>query len=59
MGVFLNTFFLWDIRQAIKIERWKNRYSTYMENWFVQLSAIDELNSFAGFAFNFPNSTSE
>ncbi len=57
MGVFLNTFFLWDIRQAIKIERWKNRYSTYMENWFVQLSAIDELNSFAGFAFNFPNST--
>jgi DNA mismatch repair ATPase MutS len=57
VGVFLNVFFLWDIRQAIKIEKWKNRYTTYMENWFDQLSTMDELNSFAGFAFNFPNST--
>ncbi len=57
VGIFLNVFFLWDIKQAIKIEKWKNRYSVYMENWFDQLSIMDELNSFAGFAFNFPNST--
>lgn len=57
VGVLLNVFFLWDVRQAIKIERWKNHYAKYMKNWFDQLSTMDELNSFAGFAFNFPNST--
>ncbi len=56
VGISLNIFFLWDIRQAIKIERWKRSNSVYMENWFDRLSAIDELQSFAGFAFNFPNS---
>jgi DNA mismatch repair ATPase MutS len=57
VGILLNIFFLWDIKQAIKIERWKNSNASFMENWFNQLSAIDELQSFAGFAFNFPNST--
>ena len=56
VGIFLNIFFLWDIKQAIKIERWKKSNSAYMENWFNQLSTIDELQSFAGFSFNFPNS---
>jgi hypothetical protein len=56
VGIFLNIFFLWDIRQAIKIERWKSSNATYMENWFNQLSTIDELQSFAGFAFNFSGS---
>lgn len=56
VGVFLNVFFLWDIRQAIRIEKWKNRNASFMEKWFTQLSAIDELQSFAGFAFNFPKS---
>jgi len=56
VGVFLNVFFLWDIRQAIKIEKWKKHYASYMENWFDQLSEMDELQSFAGFAFNFPKS---
>jgi len=57
VGILLNIFFLWDIRQAIRIERWKNSNAAFMENWFKQLSAIDELQSFAGFAFNYQNST--
>lgn len=57
VGVILNVFFLWDIRQTIRIERWKNNYVNYMENWFEQLTKMDELCSFAGFAFNFPNSS--
>lgn len=56
VGIFLNLFFLWDIRQAIKIEKWKDNHAEYLEDWFNQLSNIDELQSFAGFAFNFPNS---
>ncbi len=57
VGIFLNVFFLWDIRQAIKVENWKHRYAGYMEEWFKELYAMDELQSFAGFAFNFPYST--
>ncbi len=56
VGIFLNIFFLWDIRQTIRLERWKKSYSTYMKKWFDNLSQIDELQSFAGFAFNFPKS---
>ncbi len=56
VGIFLNVFFLWDIRQAIKIEKWKNLNALYMKDWFEQLSYMDELQSFAGFAFNFPKS---
>ncbi len=57
VGFFLNIFFLWDIRQAIRIEKWKSKYADYMEDWFHQLSEMDELQSFAGFAYNFTNST--
>lgn len=56
VGITLNIFLLWDIRQAIKIERWKNENAKYMNDWFSQLSQIDELQSFAGFAFSFNKS---
>lgn len=55
VGIFLNIFFLWDIRQSIRIEKWKIKYGDYIDGWFNQLSKIDELQSFAGFAFNFPD----
>lgn len=57
VGIFLNVFFLWDIRQAIRIEKWKNKYAEYLETWFKQLSEIDDIQSFAGFAYNFQKST--
>jgi len=57
VGIVLNIFFLWDIKQSIKIERWKKNNTAYMEDWFNKLSVIDEIQSFAGFAFNFPEST--
>lgn len=56
VGIFLNVFFLWDIKQVIRIEKWKTLNAEFLENWFFQLSLIDELQSFAGFKFNFPNS---
>ncbi len=54
VGIFLNIFFLWDIKQAIKIEKWVNKYGTQLDNWLDNLSIVDELQSFAGFAFNNP-----
>lgn len=53
VGFFLNIFFLWDIRSAIKIERWKSKYAPLMDDWFSSLSLIDDLQSFAGFSFIF------
>lgn len=53
MGIILNVFFLWDIRQLIRLDNWKKQNSEQLENWFEQLSLIDELNSFAGFNYAF------
>lgn len=54
VGVFLNIFFLWDIRQMIRLEKWKRHYQNKIESWFGSLAQFDELCSFAGFAFNHP-----
>jgi DNA mismatch repair ATPase MutS len=57
MGFLLNIFFLWDIRQLIKLEKWKKKNAESLVLWFEHLSTIDELNSFAGFNFSFQLST--
>ncbi|HDO27627.1 MAG TPA: hypothetical protein ENH02_05870 [Bacteroidetes bacterium] len=54
VGIFLNIFFLWDIRQMIRLEKWKRHYQNKIESWFGSLAQFDELCSFAGFAFNHP-----
>lgn len=59
VGFLLNIFFIWDIRQIIKLEKWKNKNSDKLKSWFENLATIDEINSFAGFNYssqlsNFP-----
>jgi len=56
VALLLNIFFLWDIRQCIRLEKWKSNHQKDLDNWFDTLFEIDELNSFSGFAFNHPNS---
>ena len=56
VGLFLNIFFLWDILQVLRLERWKKTNSRYVKSWFSVLFLFDELNSFAGFTFNHPQS---
>ena len=53
-GFFLNVFFLWDIWQTIRLEKWKNRYGKKLSLWFDTLAQVDELCSLAGFAFQHP-----
>jgi len=55
MGVLLNIFFLWDIKQIIRLEKWKKEHAPDMPAWFEALSEMDELVSFAGYAFNHPD----
>jgi DNA mismatch repair ATPase MutS len=53
-GILLNIFFLWDIRQSIRLEKWKSRYGNMLSQWLETLAQVDELCSFAGFAFQHP-----
>ena len=54
VGFLLNLFSLWDNKQIIRLEKWKKEHAPDMPAWFEALSGIDELASFAGFAFNHP-----
>lgn len=51
----LNTLFLWDIRQTLHIEEWKNLYASRLNKWFDALGKFDALSSVATFAFNHPD----
>jgi hypothetical protein len=55
VGILLNIFFLWDILQCIRLEKWKRIYGMEIAASFKALIALDELNSLAGFAFSKPN----
>jgi len=52
VGIMLNIFFLWDILQCIRLEKWKHTYGSEMTAAFEALFTFDELNSLAGFAFS-------
>ncbi|MEE4259037.1 MAG: DNA mismatch repair protein MutS [Bacteroidales bacterium] len=56
VGILLNIFFLWDILQSIRLEKWKASYGKEMASVFEALFVFDELNSLAGFAFSHPES---
>jgi hypothetical protein len=56
VGLFLNVFFLWDIIQMNRLEKWKKTNGKMLDNWFQKLAVVDELCSFSGFAFNHPES---
>lgn len=52
--IFGNGLFLWDIRSAIKIEKWISTYKNTVEEWFSVVSYFDAQNSLANFVFNKP-----
>lgn len=55
MAFLLNVLFLWDIRQAVRIENWKIRYAGETERWLTALGRFDALCSLGTFAFNHPD----
>ena len=53
-GITLNVFFLWDILQCVRLERWKKKFHKDLPMWFDTLAQVDALCSLAGFAFQHP-----
>ncbi|HSU49493.1 MAG TPA: hypothetical protein VLJ41_02845 [Segetibacter sp.] len=51
----LNTFFLWDVRQANSLNNWKDKYSSSVRDWFDILVNIEIINTIATLTFNHPD----
>lgn len=49
-----NAFFLWDIQNAYKVEKWISKYKNTVENWFDVITFFDAQNTLANFHFNHP-----
>jgi len=54
-GLLGNGFFLWDIYQSYKIEKWIATHKTKVEGWFSTIAFFDAYNSLANFSHNHPN----
>jgi len=54
VNLLLNTFFLYDLRCMIVLERWKAANRAAFPGWIRAVGAIEQLNSLATFAFNNP-----
>ena len=55
IAVVGNGLFLWDTRNAAKIEKWILTYKNTVEEWFKVVAFFDAQNSLANFVFNKPN----
>jgi hypothetical protein len=60
----LNIFLLWDLQQALNLEKWKAEQEENIARWFQALGEIEALGSLANLSFNqpewsFPNIVSE
>jgi ABC-type multidrug transport system fused ATPase/permease subunit len=54
IAIFGNAFFLWDLRNACRVERWIEQYQKVVHEWFEVVSFFDAHNSLANFCFNYP-----
>lgn len=54
VGVFLNSFILYDLHCAFAIEKWKARYRDEVPGWMDVIARMEALNSMATFAYNHP-----
>lgn len=53
-AIILNGIFLSDLHCIAALDRWKQNHKHEMSLWLDRIFLIDELNSFANFAFNNP-----
>ena len=47
----------WQLRQVLRIERWKQEYGTHLLQWLEALGKLDALCALGTFAFNHPEYT--
>ena len=57
MYTILNGLFFWEIRQIMRIEKWKEQYASQLPQWLTAIAHMDALCSLATFAYNHPDYT--
>ncbi|MFK5958282.1 MAG: DNA mismatch repair protein MutS [Lutibacter sp.] len=55
IAIIGNGFFLRDLEEVNKVEKWIHNYKDKVENWFQVIAFFDAQNSLANFAFNHPS----
>lgn len=55
VNLWLNTFFLFDLHAAFRLERWKAASHAAFPGWLEGIATIERLNSLATFAYNNPD----
>ncbi len=53
--IILKLFFLWDIHQVIRLEKWHRHYARHVESWIETIGNFDGLISLATFSYNHPS----
>lgn len=53
-AIFGNGYFLTDIKNSYRIEKWIEQYGEKVSDWFETVSFFDAYNSLGGFVFNNP-----
>lgn len=54
VAIPLNLFYFWDIRQVLKLERWKEQNRHHLEQWFDAMAEFEALSSLANLHYNNP-----
>mgnify|MGYP005995898579 FL=1 len=54
IAVVGNALFLWDIQNAVKVEKWISSYHHTVEKWFEVITFFDSQNTLANFSYNHP-----
>lgn len=53
--MFFNPVLLWNVKYAIRIEKWIEQHKENVNHWFEAIAGFDALVSMAVFAFNHPD----
>jgi hypothetical protein len=51
----LQAFGLWDVRVLRRLEAWKQKYASHVDDWFIALGELESLLSLAALVDEYPN----
>lgn len=55
MSTILNGFMFWELRQIMRVEKWKEAHAADLPRWLEAIGEMDAYCSLATFAYNNPN----
>jgi hypothetical protein len=53
-NLLLNTFLLWDLKQVLQLNKWKEKHATSINKWFSTIASLELINTLATLTYNHP-----